>query len=47
MNPVTTFPIPCPSSSRSGLCRVWVIESATKDVSKVSTDPTSAMTSAG
>ena len=47
INPAATLPMPCPTSSRFGLWRVRVIESATSDVSRLSMEPSSAMMMAG
>ena len=47
MNPAIMLPMPWPTSSLSGLCRVRVIASATSDVSRLSMEPSSAMINAG
>ena len=46
-SPAIVLPIPWPTSSLSGLCRWRVIESATSEVRRESTDPRSARISAG
>ena len=46
-SPAATLPIPCPTSSRFGLCCVRVIESAISEVSRLSMDPSSASVIAG
>ena len=47
MNPAIMLPMPWPTSSRFGLWRVRVIESATSDVNRLSMEPSSAMINAG
>ena len=47
MSPATMLPIPCPISSRSGLWRAPVRESATRDVSRLFTEPSRARMRAG
>ena len=46
ISPATMLPMPWPISSRSELCRVRVIESATSEVSRLSIEPSSASTRA-
>jgi hypothetical protein len=46
ISPAAMLPMPWPISSRSDLCRVRVIESATSDVNRLSIEPRSASTSA-
>ena len=47
INPAIVLPIPWPTNSLFGLCRVRVIESATREVSRLSMEPSSAMINAG
>ena len=47
MNPAIVFPMPWPISSRLGLCRVLVMASATRDVSRLSMEPSRAKVRAG
>ena len=47
IRPAATLPIPWPISSRSGLWRLPVIESATREVNRLSTEPSRARMIAG
>ena len=47
MNPAMVFPIPCPTSSRFGSWLVRVIESAMREVSRLSIEPSKAIIRAG
>ena len=47
ISPAATLPTPWPTSSRFGLCRVPVSESATREISRLSTDPSRARITAG